>query len=158
MLHNRFFLMKFTCMWSNYSKTEALPRSGVSALVFQSSFLGDWDHWWRREMSTLSPRGVLLGILVGVCRPTLQILTLCTSDQKMWVCTPVFRPGGSHKTPYISLLRLEHQQKGFFKIKREWANTFRHCRRSLKNNSRFQTNMGRVYACFQTNTGPKPHP
>ena len=102
-------------MWSNYSKTEALPRSGISALVFQSSFLGDWDHWWRREMSTLSPRGVLLGILVGVCRPTLQILTLCTSDQKMWVCTPVFRPGGSHKTPYISLLRLEHQQKVFLK-------------------------------------------
>ena len=39
----------------------------------------------------LAGRGVLLGILGGVCRPVLKILTLFQT-QKMTFSTPVFRP------------------------------------------------------------------
>ena len=37
-------------------------------------------------------------------------------------------------------------------------NTFTHSRSSLKNHTRFQTKMGKVYTCFQTKKAPKPHP
>ena len=40
-------------------------------------------------------RGVLLGILGGAVPPGSQIL-----DQKMSFSTPVFRPGGGHKTQH----------------------------------------------------------
>ena len=35
---------------------------------------------------------------------------------------------------------------------------FTHSRSSLKNHTRFQTKMGKVYTCFQTKTAQKPDP
>ena len=40
----------------------------------------------------------------------------------------------------------------------ETINTFIHSRSSLKNHTRFQTKMGKVYTRFQTKTAPKPYP
>ena len=40
----------------------------------------------------------------------------------------------------------------------ETINTFIHSRSSLKNHTRFQTKMGKVYSPFQTKTAQKPYP
>ena len=67
-----------------------------------------------------------------------------------------------------SLLWLEGQQKNLLKVIYnilqitlsflysfviETTNIFIHSRGSLKNQTRFQTRMGKVYTCFQTETG-----
>ena len=65
-----------------------------------------------------------------------------------------------------SLLRLERQQKTFLKLRVEFAyfsffliyNTFIHFLSSLENHTRFQTEVGKVYIHFQTETAQKPHP
>ena len=101
------------------------------------------------------------------------------SDEKMSFITPlfgrwlqksihVFRPEGGRKTQHTylteiisSLLRLERQQKDFFLSQSfiiEATNTFIHYRSSVVNHTRFQTEMGKIYTCFQTKTAPKPHP
>ena len=69
----------------------------------------------------------------------------------------------------LSLLRLERKQKNSsspFQIRIflflsysfgiETINTFIHSRSSLKNHTRFQTKMGKVYTRFQTKTAQKP--
>ena len=40
----------------------------------------------------------------------------------------------------------------------ETIKTFIHSRSSLKNHTRFQTKMGKVYTRFQTKTAQKPYP
>ena len=40
----------------------------------------------------------------------------------------------------------------------ETINTFVNSPSSLKNHTRFQTKMGKVYACFQTETAQNPYP
>ena len=63
-----------------------------------------------------------------------------------------------------SVLRLERKQKNlqmhfqcayFYFLT---INTFIHSRSSLKNHTRFQTKMGKVYTCFQTKKAPKTPP
>ena len=86
------------------------------------------------------PPGYSWEFLVGVCRPVLQILTLCQT-KKISFSTPVFRPGlwnpysfsdlevvkkrnitCLHKTEIMSsLLRLKPQQKDFLKSIFEFA-------------------------------------
>ena len=70
-----------------------------------------------------------------------------------------------------SLLRLERKQKNssspcririFFFLSYsfgiETIKTFIQSRSSLKNHTRFQTKMGKVYTCLQTKTAQKPDP
>ena len=65
-----------------------------------------------------------------------------------------------------SLLRLERQQKRFLKLCVEFAyssffliyNTFLHFLSFLENHTRFQTEVGKVYSHFQTETAQKPYP
>ena len=71
-----------------------------------------------------------------------------------------------------SLLRLERETKNSSKAFRihtflfrsysfgiETVNTFTHSRSSLENNTRFQTNLGKVYITrFQTKKAQKPYP
>ena len=65
-------------------------------------------------------RGVLLGILGGAVPPGSQIL-----DQKMSFSTPVFRPGGGHKTQhymftkttnYVVIAEIKTATKRFLKF------------------------------------------
>ena len=46
----------------------------------------------------------------------------------------------------------------FFAFGTDMINTFIHSRSSLKNHTRFQTKMGKVYTRFQTSTAQKPYP
>ena len=89
------------------------------------------------------------------------------SDQKMKFFTPVFRP--CLQGIMSSLLRLERQQKRFLQLCVEFAyfsfflihkttNTFIHSLSFLENHSRFQTEVGKVYTHFQTETAQKPYP
>ena len=92
------------------------------------------------------------------------------SDQKMSFSTTVFRSGLQAEI-MSSLLRLERKQKNssnpcririfFFlsySFRIETIDTFISSRSSLKNHTRFQTKMGKLYTCFQTKTAQKPDP
>ena len=114
-------------------------------------------------MSTVSPLSVLLEILVGVCRPALQILTLFQTKKCDFPhpFTGLYNPylfwdlGIVSNSSYI-IAETGTPTKRFFNIQREWANIFTHCRSSLKNHTWFQTNMDKVYTRFQTKTGENP--
>ena len=113
------------------------------------------------ETPTLAPRpGVLLGILVGVCRPVLQILTRFQT-KKCFFSASDFR---FHI--YLSLLRLERKQTNSsnpflflsYSFRIVTINMFIHSCSSLENHTPFQTKMGKVYTHFQTKTVQKSYP
>ena len=123
-------------------------------------------------------RRVLLGILGGLCRPVLQILSLFQT-KKYHFLPPFFRPGlydpypfsdleavtkriitCSNKTEIMSpLLRLKPQEKDFLKSTSNshitllfLFNSFGiETTKTFLNHTRFQTKMGKVYA-------QKPYP
>ena len=128
---------------------------------------------------SICPGGYSWEILVGVCRRIHQILTLfqtkkCNfphpfSDQTSKIPIPVFRPGLEAEI-MSSLLRLERKQKKYsnpcririffflsYSFRIETIKTFIQSRSSLKNHTRFQTKMGKVYTCFQTKTALGRH-
>ena len=125
-------------------------------------------------------RGYSWEFLVGVCRPSSPNPDPI-SDQKNAIfhthfqtrpvkSIPVFRPGLWAEF-MLSFLRLERRQKNSsnpFRIRifsfilsysfgTETIKTFIQSRSSLKNHTRFQTKMGKVYTRFQTKRS-KPYP
>ena len=115
-----------------------------------------------------------------VCR-IVNILTSCLRNCPF--STPVFRQDLENPYPFsdlafqaqimLSLFRLASKPKKFFNsisnLHRkflflfysfgiETINTFILSRSSLKNHTRFQTKMGKVYTRFQINTAQKPYP
>ena len=127
---------------------------------------------------TVVPGGVLLGILGGsdarffkywpYFGPKNVIFHTCFQTLPL-KSIPVFR-SGLYAEIMLSLLRLQRKQKSSskrFRIRTflflsysfgiETINTFIHSRSSLKNHTRFQTKMGKVYTRFQTKTAQKPY-
>ena len=121
------------------------------------------------------PRGVLLGILGEVCRTVLQILTRfqtikCNfphpfSDQTSKIHI-VFRPDLRQKLCYIRA-QTKYSSSPFripiffflsYSFGIETIKTFIQLRSSLKNHTRFQTKMSKVYTRFQTKTAQKTLP
>ena len=105
------------------------------------------------------PRFSLKNVIFHTCFQTLPLKSI-----------PVFR-SGLYAEIMLSLLRLQRKQKSSskrFRIRTflflsysfgiETINTFIHSRSSLKNHTRFQTKMGKVYTHFQTKTERKPYP
>ena len=117
--------------------------------------------------------GALLGILGGVCRPVLQILTLLQTKKchfphpvsDMEVLTKLNITCLRKTEIMSSLLRLKPQQKDFLKSVSNshitlsflfiWIGTTNpliHNRTFFVNHTRFQTKMGKIYSRFQTKT------
>ena len=157
------------------SPSGALSRRGYSLTVRQAS-------WNPDPISDQNPWGVgvLLGILGGgQCHPVLQILTQFQTKNVIFHTrfltrslkfTTVFTPGLWAEI-VLSLLGLEWKQKNsskpfqiriFLSLSHSFGlkkkNTFIHSRTSLKNHTRFQTKMGKIYTRFQTKTAQKPYP
>ena len=101
------------------------------------------------------------------------------SDLKMEFSTPVFRLDLIHTRfqtwplgrNYVIITKIIAQTKNSSNPLRiriflfvsyafgiETINTFIHSRSSLKNHTRFQTKIGKVYTRFQTKTAQKPYP
>ena len=118
----------------------------------------------RKERKRHRSWWLLLGILGGVCRPVLQILTLAISDHKCHFPHPFSNQTCKIHTrfqtwPLSSLLiRLERKQKNSsnpFRIRIflflsyslgiETINTFIHSHSSRENHTRFQTKQGKIY-------------
>ena len=121
--------------------------------------------------------GVLLGILGGVCRQVLQILTR-VSNQENVIFHIHFQTRPLYPYPFSDLAfrqklcyhYLERKPKKYsnpFRIRIflflsssfeiETINTFIRSRSSLESHTRFQTKMGKVYTRLQTKTAQKPH-
>ena len=121
--------------------------------------------------------GVLLGILGGVCRQVLQILTR-VSNQENVIFHIHFQTRPLYPCPFSDLAfrqklcyhYLERKPKKYsnpFRIRIflflsssfeiETINTFIRSRSSLESHTRFQTKMGKVYTRLQTKTAQKPH-
>ena len=121
-------------------------------------------------------------LLVRVCGPVLQILTLFQTKKNVIFHTrlqtrslksiPVFRLGLKAVIMWLSLLRLERKQNSSsnpfrfriflclsYSIGMETINfSYVYVHISLKTHTRFQTKMGTVYTRFQTKTAQKPYP
>ena len=121
--------------------------------------------------------GVLLGILGGMCRQVLQILTR-VSNQENVIFHIHFQTRPLYPCPFSDLAfrqklcyhYLERKPKKYsnpFRIRIflflsssfeiETINTFIRSRSSLESHTRFQTKMGKVYTRLQTKTAQKPH-
>ena len=143
----------------------ALWRAHFSIFTFPASLFqrpgNSWNSWWRcaarfsKSWPDFRPKNVIFHTRFQT-RPLKSI--------------PVFRPGLLAET-ILSLLRLERKQKNssnpfriliFFFLSYsfgiETIKTFIQSRSSLKNHTRFQTRMGKVYTRFQTKTAQKPYP
>ena len=108
---------------------------------------------------------------MGVCRPERPILQILTRFQTKNVIFHTRLKTWPKAEIMSSLLRLECKQKNssnpfriyiFFFLSYsfgiETIKTFIQSRSSLKNHTRFQTKMGKVYTRFQTKTAQKPDP
>ena len=118
------------------------------------------------EQDTVRKEGVLLGILVEVCRPVLQFPDPISDQFEISFSTPVFRPGRDQKTHYV------YKERNYIiiaRIRTLWAyflfiwNHRRICSYTTVAPSKTtdpipDQNMGKVYTRFQTEMAQNTYP
>ena len=119
----------------------------------------DWKSMFRIHVfKSRTPGGYSWELLVGVCRPGPQILTLFQT-KKCYFSHPFsdlafkklcrhYLDYSSNKKYFLKSIRIRIFLFLSYSFGTETINTFVHSRSSLENHTRFQTKMGKIYTLF----------
>ena len=123
-----------------------------------------FSHWIESlKERTFESRGYSRKFVVGVCRPVLQILTRFRTKNNVishirFQTWPLGRNYVIIIKKFFKSISNSHSFLSFLLIW-NWNDKYVHTlRSSLKNHTRFQSKMGKVYIPFQSKTAQKPYP